>query len=521
MRIGLTSLYSFRPHVRHLAFLAKILEETGHRTSFLVCDSSVPMCYARLLKGTGRAIECPKCVAGNFRSFGMSGVKAMNSRRRSGLPRQRLMEMARSSSMTFHRTETAADLQAPEVLETQEQLLPSVDIVYANTRDWIDEHHLDAVFLFNGRIDLTRAVVEAVKDAGLPFLACETPWYQHGLDITPNDSCLSLTHIRQLNRSFRDKPLTSVQARAMARLVSDRLKGATRLEWHVYNPKSHAAAWPASGSGDRVLILPSSRGELGAHPHWESKWTSYGDAMDAVFERLGIRTENCVLRGHPAWGLRFGQHSGARSERYYENWCRHRNIYMFPSTSLADTYNLIRAADLIVVNGGTAGFEGAMFGKPVICLGPAGYSDAGIALHVNGPEDLRNLDRLSEHDGKLTARRALRYLYTRVARHPQYVQFVRAETTTRFRYHAGASADRLFEMLRTGTVKPDDPAYCHEPSAETEVVDAMWSGRWESFAGSDLPWESLAEVSINRIPGLRWIDSVRDRLPKGHLGARR
>ena len=51
MRIGFASVYSWRPHVEHLAFLARMVEKAGHETHFLTCDADLDNCYTREMRG--------------------------------------------------------------------------------------------------------------------------------------------------------------------------------------------------------------------------------------------------------------------------------------------------------------------------------------------------------------------------------------------------------------------------------------------------------------------------------------
>ena len=74
MKIGLTNLFSFRPHVEHLEFLARLLEQDGHEVVFFTCDSAVETCYIRELRGRSRIRECSQCIIGGVRSYRSQGV---------------------------------------------------------------------------------------------------------------------------------------------------------------------------------------------------------------------------------------------------------------------------------------------------------------------------------------------------------------------------------------------------------------------------------------------------------------
>ena len=54
MKIGFVNIFSFRPHVQNLVFLAELLEREGHECFFLTCDSDVSMCYNLLIKSKNK-----------------------------------------------------------------------------------------------------------------------------------------------------------------------------------------------------------------------------------------------------------------------------------------------------------------------------------------------------------------------------------------------------------------------------------------------------------------------------------
>ena len=98
--------------------------------------------------------------------------------------------------------------------------------------------------------------------------------------------------------------------------------------------------------------------------------------------------------------------------------------------------------------------EAGRLGKPVISIAPSVYHRAGFTCNVHCRSQLCNLDALmaaqvfvsSEQQRKI-ARQALRFAYTMVWRLPQYVDQVRAVTTTKFEYAQGAAPQRLIDLF--------------------------------------------------------------------------
>jgi hypothetical protein len=108
----------------------------------------------------------------------------------------------------------------------------------------------------------------------------------------------------------------------------------------------------------------------------------------------------------------------------------------------------------------------------------------------------------------------LRYGYTHVYRFSQFVEHVRAVTTTRYRYYEGADAARLARMLDSGEVEPDDPATATDATGEDAVVAQVQAREWERLLVADEPLPAR-ETAVRRRPALRWIDALRERFPLG------
>lgn len=81
MRIGVTSIFSFRPHVEHLAYVARLLGDSGHEIHSLTCDATLSHCYGRLLRQRSKLRECPRCMLGGVRSYPLQRVSSMEDRK--------------------------------------------------------------------------------------------------------------------------------------------------------------------------------------------------------------------------------------------------------------------------------------------------------------------------------------------------------------------------------------------------------------------------------------------------------
>lgn len=516
MKIGFCNVYSFRPHVEHLYYLSYILERAGHDTYFLTCDSSVSNCYPRELKKTSRLKECSKCISGGIRSFPVENVYKIKNAKDS-LGEETLDYLTLSSSCTLTRTESEYEWDESEVVEVRSRLHGPTNDVYFSSIKWIEENSLDAVICFNGRMDLTRAITYACEVKGIPYITHERTWLGDGIQLIPNANCLSIKAVNRMTSEYDDKPLNKRQAYVAARFASERFLQRNSLEWRVYNKNPEAACWPKKHNGARVLILPSSKNEFAGHEEWKTEWKDNTEAIDDFVDAFGVEYEQIVLRCHPNWSEKIGKVSGRRSSELYARWAKERGVHCIFSEEKANTYDLIQQADIVVLNGGSSAVEAGICGKQVVCLGPSTYQGAGFVRTFLSKSDLANSEKKHYLDPDMVIRKTLRYIYLRSHRYPQFVDYVRAIETTKYEYYSGADANRLVDILKTGTLAADDSTFGHDLDAENEVIELVKRREWEKLIqlAGDGDTVKKQRLDIGRRKNLRWLDGVRDKFPRG------
>lgn len=522
MRIGFATVYAWRPHVEHAYFLASLAERAGHLAFHLACDADLSNCYSREMRDRPAWQECLQCRAGSIRSYTGTRVAAIGARPSAVGDSARVdPAWAHSSASTLGRFESADDYASLEFHELADRLAAPVSHAFEAARAWIRAERLDAVCVFNGRMDVTRAILEAARSLGVRVLSMERSWFSHGLQLYPEESCLGLRSVHRLVGEWRDKALTERQARIAATYPAARFLRLNATEWRAYNVGARAASWPMASARRRILLIPSSLNEVWGHPDWASAWPDPLAAYDALIARFGLQPDDLVLRCHPNWAERIGRQGGERSERHYLQWAEARGIHAVPSNDTSSTLGLIEQCEAIVVANGSAALEAGMLGKQVIGIAPAIYQEAGLRDDATSPAALATLrlhaelpaDELAARRRRI-ARQTLRFAYTMIHRIPQYVNEVRAETTTRFRYDPDSDPARFIELLRSGVLQSDDAEFAADEAAEDAVLQQVTEGRWELLAQPPTA-PARERVAIRRRLLFRPVDIVRELMPLG------
>lgn len=524
MRVGFATIYSWRPHVEHLYFLATLARKAGHQAFFLACDGDLPTCYTRELRDKPAWRECLECRIGGIRSYTSRNVSAI--RQYSSASPQKVAvppEWAHSSASTLGRFESDADYSGSDFATLADRLYPTIQLTYDSACAWIRETKLDAICVFNARIDATRAIFEAAKALGIHVVSLERTWFGDGLQLLPGENCLGLRSLHALVEEWRERPLTRAQGMRAAAHVARRFLRTNVSEWRAYNTNARIVPWPITAAKRRILLIPSSRNEVWGHPDWASAWSDPTEAYDALIARFGLDRTDVLLRCHPNWGELVGKRDGALPEKHYADWARRRDVLCIPSKDTTSTLGLIEECDAVVVAHGSAALDAGILGKQVIGTALSQYQQAGFrdpARNATELSSLRlNIDLPAQDREQLereVARRALRFCYTIAYRMAQYTRFVKADATTRFRYDFGADAGRFIDLLRGGPLSADDATWAADPSGEDEVLELIRQRRWDALQPDSAGVSTDTTLrTLQRRLLLRPIDRIRRRKPLG------
>lgn len=519
MNIGFANVYAYRPHGHHAKFLSHLTKKLGYKAFSLDCFGAPSTCYVREYKGVGR-LECLTCSLGGLHSFGFDSselLRHFSSKTIDG----RADDMVRSSAYTLTRIESFEQRSSEHVTMMVDKLSGEAFRFYHSTKKWLLKNKIDAVFLFNGRMDYTRAILDACKDLNVKCITHERPLFGHGIILNKNSNCSSLEKIHWINKQFRNKPLNANQAQIASMLAAQRLIGGNPLEWKRYNENPiHVEGWPLKSSKRKILMCPSSKNELLGHPDWETPWKDNTDAIDYAVQANVFDYDDLLVRFHPSWNVNFGVVSAQKCEQHYRVWCQSRGISYIDSRSRTSTRDLMREADIILLNGSNALLEAGMLGKPVICFGASPYSHSGAAVDVFTFDEIKSLDfdSIVKRDPLDIIQCTLRYYYSKAAREPLFTDHVRSVSVTDCVFYDGADPQILQRILDSDEMQVDDYDSAESNEFERPFLEAFINRDFDCLQNyASKPWCNMADnkLKIERKLFLKLIDIVRNLRPKG------
>jgi hypothetical protein len=255
------------------------------------------------------------------------------------------------------------------------RLLIAAWTVYRSTLNYLQQQHVDRLYLFNGRYAPLRAALRACQERNV---ACFTHERGHDLqhyalfrDTFPHD------------RTARDAAIRSAWTAAGA--ASDREEIAAGWyqgraagdggNWHSYVAAQRSEQLPAGWDSGRhnVAIFPSSEDEFVAiGDGWENPL--YKDQMTGLHALLASLAQDdnpprLYLRVHPNL-------AGVDNLQTRQIAQLHSPLLtVIPADDPTSTYALLRHADTVLSYGSTVGIEAVYWGIPSVLAGASFYRD--------------------------------------------------------------------------------------------------------------------------------------------------
>ncbi|CAB4902471.1 MAG: hypothetical protein F2923_02255 [Actinobacteria bacterium] len=257
--------------------------------------------------------------------------------------------------------------------------------VYDQILQLIDERGITAIIVYNGRFLHDRAAAAAAETRGLPVLN-----YDMGGSHTDFDLTIDATHDwdalqRRMLKLYNEWPADE----------RDELGSSWFLERVNHEDPMNSLFVEAQKKGSKVelpaaectVVYFSSSGDEIAELEldWDAYFAGQNNALKVLADECRKRPGySLVVRSHP--------HKRIKPKQDVDEWMEavelaHPDLHLDPFAD-ADSYELMRQADIVVTYGSTTGVEAAFARKPVIVMGPCAYDKLGCAIGVATIEEL-------------------------------------------------------------------------------------------------------------------------------------
>lgn len=385
MKFGIVTYYAYRPHVEHMAFLAKQLTNAGHEVLYLTCDASFTVCNKNIsIRGDlRRKINCLVCQNLGLRSYDFGRVETLKHAPVGTLDNNAISTIERAVKSSLI-SDLKINFHFEHVINHPEynSLLRASYQQFDRMSQQLLEQKIDKLIVFNGRIDFTAASIAAAKALQIPFYTVERSWLGYGLNVTHNGVPLDLAGYREVLAECKNKQLSKIEQNVATNTLTRRVTKNSLGEFKQFNLQNNDK--PAiEGS---LLYCPSSIFERALHPDWEPYFYDEYEILDRIRLHLNLKREHVIIRAHPQW------RTYARDlENFHQTQAAKYEFNFISSDDQTDTSLLIDASSFVVVNGSSTAFEAGFKGKIVLNISPTFYDVSDFCQNITDYSTVQNI----------------------------------------------------------------------------------------------------------------------------------
>ena len=262
---------------------------------------------------------------------------------------------------------------------------------YQHTLRYIERKSPDLVYVFNGRFAAMRAILRACQSKGVECHLHERGCDQFHFDLFPNhlphdikgiDAAIQAswkaadpTQREKKGASWFHDRVNRVE-RNWQSFVKDQQIGTLPLNW---DPNYHNVAIFCSSDDEFVAI-----GDAWSNKLYTNQLSAIQQLVDSFDSDDSVRL---YVRMHP--NLANAENKTKQQMLELDS----PNLTIIAPTDPCDTYQLMRAADVVVTFGSSVGIEAVFWNKPSVLLGPCMYQ------HLPGTIQPKNHEEAVEQIG--------------------------------------------------------------------------------------------------------------------------
>jgi len=258
--------------------------------------------------------------------------------------------------------------------------------VFDQTQAVISQRGITMLAVYNGRFLHDRAATVAAELLDIPVVSYDLGGNDTDFDLTLDDTHdWDALQNRMLSMYTKWDPLERDELGSRWFLdrtqhldqMNSRFVESQTIGSMVELPKDKRIVVYFSSSGDEIVELDLD---------WDSYFGGQEKALAYVAQICAEDPDTFfIVRSHP--------HKRNKPKRDVQEWVAAVNsanpdLHIDPHSGV-DSYELMRAADLVITYGSTSGVEAAFAKIPVIVMGPSAYNILGCATQVVNQEELR------------------------------------------------------------------------------------------------------------------------------------
>jgi hypothetical protein len=298
-----------------------------------------------------------------------------------------LKQALRSELLTYFRNSSIP--ASREAIKLEKRLSQRMTAVYHALNKLWGKDLPDLVLIPNGRTSRQKAARVVAESHGIELQLYENGratknGYYRGTT-QPHDRLASQAEVEAVT-----KDITKTRNKELAQTwLADRMSLETGTNEFSHSWTPTLSLEPEDGFKTAVFFSSSVDEFLAFGPMWNiDNWSNQFEAFDLMMTILGKHGYQLILRLHP--------NLVSKSRKYFHNevkailalQTKHNGLVIHWHNSPVNSYDLVRQADLVIVERSTIGLEASLMGKPVWATQASQWDQIADIRQVLSPEDI-------------------------------------------------------------------------------------------------------------------------------------
>ncbi|MEZ5173282.1 MAG: hypothetical protein R2850_07185 [Bacteroidia bacterium] len=260
--------------------------------------------------------------------------------------------------------------------------------MYRATINFIRTEKPDVVYIFNGRLAHTKAIMRACQREGTTFRIHERGHSFKYYGVFENFTFHQISYIQKEIVKLWSSAGEAERVEKAEQFFTKRMQGQA-TNWHAFN-KDAVDELPAGWDGEKmnIAIFNSSEDEVASiSDEWKNPiYQNQLDAIKRIVSDSAHRPDiHFYLRIHP--NLRNVQNNELDELLNLSA----SNLTIIPPESKLNTYFLVKKVSKVITFGSTVGIESAYLGVPSILAGKCFYRNMGSTYDPESHEEMMEL----------------------------------------------------------------------------------------------------------------------------------
>jgi Capsule polysaccharide biosynthesis protein len=390
----------YSPHLEVMAAIARREVATGADVRYFACDGSLLACEVDPWGTKIACVNCQKRMAWAGKTTGVQQTAvSLPPGRRYSVDSSQLQSL---QSYRYRDINIGMGCASSYISRTRDQELTlnrvttpvlrrqvtSAKMIVDALHDMFDQEKPDVVYLFNGRGFVNRAILGVCDARKVPYITVEVG----ANDERVEEYSASLPHsIAARTRMMQDLWLSAdaKEKLSVARSFYERKRAGDVTNDQSYVAHQVRGLLPDLQRNKSIIAIFNSSDDeiksIGDEWSFSASINQY-DVVEALLKETADQNVFFIVRMHP--------NLASVSAPWVKNWERikeHGNCLFIEATSPISSYEVLDAADKVLVFGSTIGAEAVAAGKPVILYGNSYYERLDICYRATDLQQLAAL----------------------------------------------------------------------------------------------------------------------------------